>query len=91
MGNYFVEYGKYCFVEDDMIWNKKEFDTFEGCMEFVRYRYNTSVATSYNQITYKKGDEKYDWEYLKNEYLDEYDIMNFQEGIEDFVQPPAIP
>jgi hypothetical protein len=91
MGNYFVEYGIYSRADDDFVYDKKECDTFEECMSYVRYKFNTSVATSFNQITYVNGDEKYDWEYLKNKYCDKYQIQNFREGIEYSVQPAAIP
>ena len=91
MGNYFVEYGKFCCVLDEVVYQKKECDSFEECMSFVRHKYNTLTYTSFNQITYNNGDEKYDWEYLKNKHCDKYQIMNFKEGIEDSVQPPAIP
>jgi len=96
MGSYFVECGHYSFEEDEVIYKKKEYDTFDDCMRFVRLAQNTIINsqiyyTSFNQITYVNGDEKYDWEYLKNRNCNKYEIMNFEEGIENSVQPPSIP
>jgi len=88
---YFVEYGKYSMEEDEVIWEKKECDSFEGCMTYVRENHNTLTYTSFNQITYVKGNIKYDWEYLKKKYCGEYEIMYFDNDMEYSVQPPAIP
>tara|TARA_R100001463_G_scaffold19097_2_gene47132 strand:- start:4762 stop:5052 length:291 start_codon:yes stop_codon:yes gene_type:complete len=89
-GMYFVEYGEYSEADDCCIWQKIECNTFEDCMSFVRSKFNTLTYTSFNQITYVEGDKKYDWEYLKKNNCDKYEIMYFDEDMENSVQPPSI-
>lgn len=64
---YYVEYGEYSFPQDCVIWNKKECETLDNCITFIKEYFNrASIFTSLNQITFIEGDNKYDWDYIKN-------------------------
>tara|TARA_R100000808_G_C2095949_1_gene114657 strand:+ start:199 stop:462 length:264 start_codon:yes stop_codon:yes gene_type:complete len=84
---YYVEYGEYSFPHDCVIWNKKECDKIDHCIEFIRYHWNTLIYTSLNQITFIEGDNKYDWDYIKNnspvkEWVNlEYECCGFDPAI----------
>ena len=73
---YFVEYGKYIFELDEVIWRKRKFKTLECavCFVFSNNRAQKSVKdviTSLDQITFVSKDKLYDWKYIKENEIDD--------------------
>jgi hypothetical protein len=85
---YYIEWGEYSSYDDQVIWTKRECSDLEDAISYVYYRWNTRIYTSLNQITLIEGDNKYDWNYIKNNYLD-IDYLDIEK--ESCGYPPAIP